>query len=143
PKLPDGADYIIYPELVKVEIRGDFKSDPEIFQLGAFANFKGRAVFKKIDANANPLPGTIFKLYRIENGEKIFEREVTSEKDGSLAMEDLGAGSYELDEMDATDGYIVNKQPIYFVVKKNSNDKQPLDELEFVNYQAEVTGRKV
>ena len=40
-------------------------------------------------------------------------------------MEDLGAGSYELDEMDATDGYIVNKQPIYFVVKKNSNDKQP------------------
>ena len=45
--------------------------------------------------------------------------------------------------MDATDGYIVNKQPIYFVVKKNSNDKQPLDELEFVNYQAEVTGRKV
>ncbi|HAP5432341.1 TPA: LPXTG cell wall anchor domain-containing protein [Enterococcus faecalis] len=143
PKLPDGADYIIYPELVKVEIRGDFKGDPEIFQLGAFANFKGRAVFKKIDANANPLPGTIFKLYRIENGEKIFEREVTAEKDGSLAMEDLGAGSYELDEMDATDGYIVNKQPIYFVVKKNSNDKQPLDELEFVNYQAEVTGRKV
>lgn len=70
PKLPDGADYIIYPELVKVEIRGDFKGDPEIFQLGAFANFKGRAVFKKIDANANPLPGTIFKLYRIENGEK-------------------------------------------------------------------------
>ena len=58
-------------------------------------------------------------------------------------MEDLGAGSYELDELDATDGYIVNKQPIYFVVKKNSNDKQPLDELEFVNYQAEVTGRKV
>lgn len=58
-------------------------------------------------------------------------------------MEDLGAGSYELDEMDATDGYIVNKQPIYFVVKKNSNDKQPLDELEFVNYQAEVMGRKV
>ena len=143
PKLPDGADYIIYPELVKVEIRGDFKGDPEIFQLGAFANFKGRAVFKKIDANANPLPGTIFKLYRIENGEKIFEREVTAEKDGSLAMEDLGAGSYELDELDATDGYIVNKQPIYFVVKKNSNDKQPLDELEFVNYQAEVTGRKV
>lgn len=143
PKLPDGADYIIYPELVKVEIRGDFKGDPEIFQLGAFANFKGRAVFKKIDANANPLPGTIFKLYRIENGEKIFEREVTAEKDGSLAMEDLGAGSYELDELDATDGYIVNKQPIYFVVKKNSNDKQPLDELEFVNYQAEVMGRKV
>ncbi|EOK07163.1 LPXTG-domain-containing protein cell wall anchor domain [Enterococcus faecalis EnGen0367] len=143
PKLLDGADYIIYPELVKVEIRGDFKGDPEIFQLGAFANFKGRAVFKKIDANANPLPGTIFKLYRIENGEKIFEREVTAEKDGSLAMDDLGAGSYELDEMDATDGYIVNKQPIYFVVKKNSNDKQPLDELEFVNYQAEVTGRKV
>ena len=143
PKLPDGADYIIYPELVKVEIRGDFKGDPEIFQLGAFANFKGRAGFKKIDANANPLPGTIFKLYRIENGEKIFEREVTAEKDGSLAMEDLGAGSYELDELDATDGYIVNKQPIYFVVKKNSNDKQPLDELEFVNYQAEVTGRKV
>ena len=34
PKLPDGADYIIYPELVKVEIRGDFKGDPEIFQLG-------------------------------------------------------------------------------------------------------------
>ncbi len=143
PKLPDGADYIIYPELVKVEIRGDFKGDPGIFQLGAFANFKGRAVFKKIDANANPLPGTIFKLYRIENGEKIFEREVTAEKDGSLAMDDLGAGSYELDELDATDGYIVNKQPIYFVVKKNSNDKQPLDELEFVNYQAEVTGRKV
>ncbi len=46
-KLLDGADYIIYPELVKVEIRGDFKGDPEIFQLGAFANFKGRAVFKK------------------------------------------------------------------------------------------------
>ena len=82
-------------------------------------------------------------MYRIENGEKIFEREVTAEKVGSLAMDDLGAGSYELDEIDATDGYIVNKQPIYFVVKKNSNDKQPLDELEFVNYQAEVTGRKV
>ena len=70
PKLPDGADYIIYPELVKVEIRGDFKGDPEIFQLGAFANFKGRAVFKKIDANANPLPGTILNCIESKTGKK-------------------------------------------------------------------------
>ena len=56
---------------VKAEIRGDFKGDPEIFQLGAFANFKGRAVFKKIDANANPLPGTIFKLYESKTGKNL------------------------------------------------------------------------
>ena len=70
PKLPDGADYIIYPELVKVEIRGDFKGDPEIFQLGAFANFKGRAVFKKIDANANPLPERFLNCIESKTGKK-------------------------------------------------------------------------
>lgn len=53
--------------------------------------------------------GMIFKLYWIENGEKIFEREVIVEKDGLLVMEDLGVGSYELDELDVMDGYIVNK----------------------------------
>lgn len=143
PKLPDGSDYIIYPELIKVEVKDNFKGDPGIYQLGAFANFKGRAVFKKIDANHNPLPGTIFKLYRIENGEKIFERDVTAEKDGSLDMENLGVGSYELDEVDPTDGYITNEQPIYFTVKDDTEDKQPLDEMEFVNFQSEVIGRKM
>ncbi|MGH2227177.1 prealbumin-like fold domain-containing protein, partial [Enterococcus faecalis] len=50
PKLPDAADYIIYPELVKVEIRGDLKGYPVIFQLEDFTKLKGRALIKKIVA---------------------------------------------------------------------------------------------
>lgn len=55
----------------------------------------------------------------------------------------LGAGEYMLKETKPAPGYILNKQPIYFVVQENNDQDPTIDNLDFENYESGVIGRKV
>lgn len=143
PKLPDGTDYILFPELVKVEIPETWEGNPEIFDQGNFQNFTGTAEITKAGDYGSSIEGTRFELYTLTNGEEKKIREIEVGEDGKVTLDNLGAGSYVLREIKASPNYIVNSQPIYFTVDSEKEHNYTVDPLTFTNYSATITGKKV
>lgn len=141
PQNHDGAPYILNPALIKVVIPDHYTGDPQVFDMGDFQNFKGKAVITKV-GSAGSVAGATFELSRIVNGEEQLVRTITVPKTGELDLDDLGVGSYKLVETKAAPGYVLNSQPIYFVVQAEGTT-DITDEMDFTNYQVEVVGRKV
>lgn len=142
PKVTEGSDYVVNPALIKVIIPEKEDGKPDIFQLGDFQNFRGKAQITKVGEGGS-IAGTEFKLVQIMNGNEKFIRNVTTPENGILDISKLGVGSYKLQEIKAAPGYVINEQPIYFVVQE-SDDKNPtIDNLGFENYQIEISGIKV
>lgn len=140
PKLPDGTDYVINPYPIKVVISADTADKPVEIELGEFQNFKGKAEIQKVGANGS-IAGAEFALYGLINGEETFLKTIVVPDSGILPIEDLGAGQYKLIETKAAPGYIINSQPIYFVV--DPNIEGDIDHFDFENYQSEIIGQKV
>ncbi|KAF1298342.1 cell wall protein [Enterococcus sp. JM4C] len=140
PKLPDGTDYVINPYPVEVVIPETTDNQPVKIDKGQFQNFKGTAEIQKTGAHGS-IAGAEFALSVLEDGQEKFERTVVVPESGILPIEDLGAGSYKLVETKAAPGYIINSQPIYFVVGETTEDVT--DALLFENYQSELIGKKV
>lgn len=142
PTLADGTDYVINPALHKVEIKGEAKGEPETYDIGDFQNFKGRAEVTKV-GDGGSIAGAEFDLFQIVDGEKQLERHIVVPENGKLDLDNLGAGSYQLNETKAAKGYIINSQPIYFVVNENDDENPIVDNLDFENYQIAIEGKKV
>ncbi|MGM0123434.1 hypothetical protein IGI37_000800 [Enterococcus sp. AZ194] len=140
PKLADGTDYVMNPYPVEVVIPNKTDNQPVRIDKGQFQNFKGRAEIQKTGENGS-VAGAEFALMTIENGQEKFEKTVIVPESGHLPIEDLGAGYYKLVETKAAPGYIINSQPIYFVV--DSDVQEAVDHFEFQNYQSELVGQKV
>ncbi|WP_164509348.1 SpaA isopeptide-forming pilin-related protein [Companilactobacillus jidongensis] len=75
----------------------------------------GGAVLTKNDSEGNPLTGAVYEL-RDSNGEVIDK--YATDKDGKLTFDALADGKYTLIEIEAPDGYEINKTPIEFTVEK-------------------------
>ena len=142
PTVADGSDYVINPALIKVDIDDRANGKPEIEELGDFQNFRGKAQITKV-GDGGSIAGAEFELFHIENGDQKYVRTIVVPENGILDISGLGAGYYMLREVEAAPGYIVNKQPIYFVVKENADQDPNVDNLDFNNYESGVVGRKV
>ncbi|MBO0455629.1 LPXTG cell wall anchor domain-containing protein [Enterococcus hulanensis] len=142
PTVADGSDYVINPALIKVVIDDRANGKPEIEELGDFQNFRGKAQITKV-GDGGSIAGAEFELFHIENGDQKYVRAIVVPEDGILDISGLGAGYYMLKEAKAAPGYIVNEQPIYFVVKENADQDPNVDNLDFNNYESGVVGRKV
>ncbi|EOH90132.1 SpaA isopeptide-forming pilin-related protein [Enterococcus pallens] len=143
PLLPDGSSYVINPYMIRVEIPEKANGKPEIINLGDFQNFKGKAQITK-EGNGAPIANAHFDLYLSDpaTGEEHRIGEIISDQDGNIPLEGLGAGSYKLIETKPAPGYILNTQPIYFVVSPDL-ESGPIDAFSFTNYQSTVAGTKV
>ena len=142
PTVTEGSDYVINPALIKIEVPKAADEKPAIIDVGDFQNFRGRAQITKVGEGGS-IAGAEFELYRIVDGEEQHVRKVITPENGILDISDLGAGNYKLVETKAAPGYIVNDQPIYFVVQENDEQNPIIDNLDFENYQVEVIGRKI
>lgn len=142
PTLKDGSDYVINPALIKVEVQKTAKGSPTTVDFGDFQNFKGRAQVTKVGEGSS-IAGAKFNLFKLVNGEKQLEKKITVPSDGKLNLNNLGSGSYQLIETKAAKGYIINSQPIYFVVNDNDDENPVIDNLDFPNYLVEIHGKKV
>lgn len=142
PTVEDGSNYVINPALIKVEIPNHYNGDPKVVELGDFQNFRGKAEVTKV-GDGGSIAGAEFALSEIINGEEHIVRTITVPENGKLDLDGLGAGSYKLIETKAAPGYIINNQPIYFVVQDNDDQNPVIDNLDFANYQVEVIGKKV
>ncbi|MEQ7254770.1 SpaA isopeptide-forming pilin-related protein [Enterococcus avium] len=142
PAVTEGSDYVINPALIKVEVSKSADGKPAIIDVGDFQNFRGKAQITKVGEGGS-IAGAEFELYRIVDGEEQHVRKVITPENGILDISDLGAGNYKLVETKAAPGYILNDQPIYFVVQENDDQNPIIDNLDFENYQVEVFGRKI
>lgn len=142
PTVADGTNYVINPALIKVEILDRAEGAPELEKLGDFQNFRGKAQITKV-GEGDSIAGAEFELYHIVNGEQKYVRTTVAPENGILDISGLGAGEYILKETKPAPGYILNKQPIYFVVQENNDQDPTIDNLDFENYESGVIGRKV
>lgn len=140
PSLPDGTDYVINPYPIRVLIANKADGKPAELNLGEFQNFKGKAEIQKIGKNGS-IAGAEFTLYEIVDGQEKILKNVTAPETGILPLNDLGAGQYKLVETKAAPGYIINSQPVYFVV--DPNIKGNTDHLDFENYQSKIIAKKI
>ncbi|MEO1770769.1 SpaA isopeptide-forming pilin-related protein [Candidatus Enterococcus ferrettii] len=143
PLLPDGSSYVVNPYLIRVEIPESANGKPTVINLGDFQNFKGKAQITK-EGNGAPIANAHFDLYLSDpaTGLENLIGELISDSDGNIPLDGLGAGSYKLIETKPAPGYILNTQPIYFVVNPDL-ESGPIDAFSFVNYQSTVEGTKV
>lgn len=143
PKLPDGSSYVINTYQIKVVIGDAIEGEPGTIDLGDFQNFKGKAVITKV-GDGREIAGAVFDLFYFNEvtGQEESRGQVTSDSKGNVPIDGLGAGSYKLVETQPAPGFILNTQPIYFVVDPNLNNK-PEDEFKFVNYQVSIEAKKI
>ncbi|EJF47964.1 cell wall surface anchor protein [Enterococcus sp. C1] len=143
PAVSDGTSYIVNPSLIKIEIPASYEGDPAVLDTGDFQNFKGRVEVTKVGEGSESIAGSKFELYVIENGNETKVRDITVPEDGKLNLDNLGVGNYKLIEVEATQSYLINAQPVYFVVNENDDENEVIDILDFPNYQQEIEGKKV
>ena len=142
PILNNQAEYVVNDSLIKVVIPDHYVGDPQVFKLGDFQNFKGKAAVTKV-VNEGEVSGAEFKLYRIDDGEESLVKTITVPANGKLAIDNLPVGDYKLVETKAAPGCLLNAQPIYFVINKNDQENPIVDNLNFPNYQVAIEGQKV
>ncbi|WP_430536519.1 SpaA isopeptide-forming pilin-related protein [Listeria rocourtiae] len=133
-KAPDG--YILDTTPKAFTIKGRVDGKPEKVEVGEVVNYKGQAVLHKRDAAGDALEGAVFELLDKE-GNRLHE--VTSDENGAVTLNNLEPGDYQLVEILAPAGYLLNEQPILFNIKPSSDGiPKVLDLGVFVNYQGAV-----
>ena len=78
---------------------------------------KGKIEITKVDiSNDKPLPNTLIEVYTIDN-ELIFSGR--TDKHGKVIIENLKTGKYYFLEKEAPEGYLINKDKMYFEIKED------------------------
>ena len=106
--------YIINKEKVYFEIT----EDNEIVKVEMTNKpIVGKLIFSKIDfSTSNPLPNTVIEIYT-EKDELIYS-DRTNDK-GEIIINELRYGKYYIIEKEAPEGYLLNKNKMYFEIKKD------------------------
>lgn len=118
-----------------------------VVDTGDFQNSRKEIDFKKIDGEAAgdlDVSKTAFALY-FDDGSadgKLVEKTLNPKKDGSIDLSNLALkdGSYKLVETKTADNYLINSQPVYFVVK---NTQALGISVDMDNYQGFIEATKV
>ena len=92
----------------------------------------GVNVTKKDSESKTPLPGAVFKLYKVvkdtssQTGSEISvdtKREFISNDKGQFTINQLGEGKYELQEINAPIGYVLLNEKISFTITATKDDE--------------------
>lgn len=122
----------------------DTAATPPMLNLADFVNYQGNAVLKKTDSAGNPLAGAVFQVWQKGNdsGPVAGYENLQSDTVGVINVLDIAPGNYELREITAPSGYVLNTNPIEFTIASASTEEQQLDLGEFVNFRGTVTMKK-
>lgn len=107
-----------------------------------FNNFKGTVQLLKTNETGVSLSGAVFDLYQEDNILPI-QSGIMTDGRGVMTIPGLAPGNYQLKEIQAPAGYLINTTPITFSVK-NSAIGQPENVLAnagqpFINYRGSAT----
>ncbi|MBC1918683.1 LPXTG cell wall anchor domain-containing protein [Listeria booriae] len=139
PLQSNGQPYILNEFPVDFTIASNQQGEVKQLDLGEYQNFKGIVKLTKI-GNSKALSGAVFDLYKSD--EEVPIKEVISDDAGNIDYGKIGPGYYKLVETKAPEGFIINKNPIYFVVSNSGGTNQIIDKGNFENYQAAIRFQK-
>ncbi|MGX4685595.1 SpaA isopeptide-forming pilin-related protein [Vagococcus sp. JNUCC 83] len=123
----------------------DNKGNGEISttDIGSIVNYKGKITFDKVTETGEKLVGAKFQVVNKETKEVII-KDVESDDKGHYVVEGLAPGNYELEETQAPENYIRNKDVIAFTIPTETNGKpKEIHVSDVVNYQGDVHFKKV
>lgn len=139
-KAPTG--YILNSEPVEFTIEKTATGQPEVVKDLELINYQGSVELMKRDNRGNGLAGAVFKLEKLVAGEVDTEAdypEHISDKTGLVKVENLEPGDYQLVEIEAPTGYMINSTPQPFTINEESaNGRVDVKDLELINYQGSV-----
>lgn len=127
-------------------IAESFEGKPTIVNVGKFINFKGTIHLEKVDEKNHPLAGAIFQIIDMsDKREKVVSgyENLISGSNGKVSATGLAPGEYQLREIKAPQGYIINCNPISFKIASQSVKQPTIDLGYFVNKKGSVMMRKV
>ncbi|HAT4344023.1 TPA: Cys-Gln thioester bond-forming surface protein, partial [Clostridium perfringens] len=154
-----------YQSLIRAELEDKFTEKP--YEISIDGNFVpsqdiGKVVLTKKDSqNGNVLKGAVFNLQN-QKGEDI-KTNLTTDENGQIVLNDLAPGDYQFVEIEAPNGYELDKTPVKFTIvvgqreaikvektnilattnlkisKIDSNTKNPLNGSEFEIYSQNDT----
>jgi len=133
--------YIRNEKVIPFDVSFEDYGKPKSIEL-TMTNYKGSMMLSKVDDNGEPLTGAVFHL--IDHHSKDIVREnITVDELGQLTLEELEPGDYELQEIKAPEGYLLNTDNIIFTIAPSSVGKPSALKEKCVNYQASVSMKKV
>ncbi|MGM0238797.1 SpaA isopeptide-forming pilin-related protein [Enterococcus sp. AZ103] len=136
-KAPDG--FILNQNLSeKFTIEDATVGQPDIIQVGRFINFKGTIELEKVNDSDQPLAQAQFKLWKIAGSNKTEVQQVVSDSQGKINITGLAPGDYQLQEIKAPDGYIVNDKTVNFTIDSSAVEQKVQKLGKFINYQQSV-----
>ncbi len=130
--------YILNTEPIAFNIEASAEGSPQVLNLGAFVNYQGSIALIKENEGGRGLDGVQFELRKLDEQNRLIAT-LLSDKDGKIIYSGLAPGQYELTEIKAQDGYILNTEPIAFTIDASVAGRPEVLELgQFVNDQGGI-----
>ncbi len=130
--------YILNTEPIAFKIEASAEGRPQVLNLGAFVNYQGSIALIKENEGGRGLDGVQFELRKLDEQNRLIAT-LLSDKDGKIIYSGLAPGQYELTEIKAQDGYILNTEPIAFTIDASAAGRPEVLELgQFVNDQGGI-----
>lgn len=130
--------YILNTEPIAFNIETSAEGRPQVLNLGTFINYQGSISLIKENEAGRSLDGVQFELRKLDEQNRLITT-LLSDKDGKIFYSGLAPGQYELTEIKAQDGYILNTEPIAFTIDASAAGRPEVLELgQFVNYQGGI-----
>lgn len=130
--------YILNTEPIAFNIEASAEGRPQVLNLGAFVNYQGSIALIKENEGGRGLDGVQFELRKLDEQNRLIAT-LLSDKDGKIIYSGLAPGQYELTEIKAQDGYILNTEPIAFTIDASTAGRPEVLELgQFVNDQGGI-----
>ncbi|CAM3648866.1 SpaA isopeptide-forming pilin-related protein [Erysipelothrix urinaevulpis] len=127
-------NHLINLDKINVVVPKEFEGQP-IIDLKDFVNYQASIEFMKVNEEQKALANSVFELID-EQGDSV--KTATSDENGKVLFENIKPGSYEIQEVKASDGYLINTETVKVSVPKEFSGKITLNENDFINYQAKI-----
>jgi LPXTG-motif cell wall-anchored protein len=139
-KAPEG--YLLNTNQIDFTISDHAAGKPETIKAPDAVNYKGSAVFTKVDKDGNGLEGASFKI--VDANGKTVQDQLKSDKDGKVTAENLKPGKYSFVETKAPEDYVLNTDKIDFEIADHaSGEPKAVVASNAVNYKGSAELKKV
>ena len=109
-------EYIVNTTPIDFEIPERSREEAVIVALDEFINYQGSITLTKVDTKGYTIGEAVFSLFAAGSNEFLGSYRT---ENGSLAIKNLKPGAYELIEMEAPEGYLLNQTPVSFEIPES------------------------
>ena len=137
-------EYLLNPNYLEFDVVVDSSGSIPVVDAGSIVNYLGAAKLVKTSEKGVLLAGAVFELRRIKNANggnvsEIIGANFVTDAQGEVAFNDLAPGTYEVKEIKAPSGYLLNTKPVTFMIDKFASSKPSVTPVSFVDYQGSMS----